>query len=333
MFKIDIGHEPPRAASDVADPGQVIRFHTFARADRAMRQCIAEMHTCETVEELSRFLEAEDLLIDALHLFDPAMAHAIAEAEAEIRACLTAGSDPRPAEPGTSQDAQQPTSASSAMKGNTMFNFDAGAGGSEGPWLAWSARGTQDGTVPPRSFYIRDEAGKTPFDISAGIVLDIWNMKTGWQKSEGIAGKAPEWVWNPTISQMVPQPGDDYKKGIQIRVALGGGKAATWEQAGAAAWNAFASLVPAIQAGPGDQSMLPLVRMTGAKVEQYARGGTVIPQMEIVKWVPRPDCLKADFQPPAQPAPAQPQAAAPVAPAAPAQPAAPAAEVPADVAF
>ena len=31
------------------------------------------------------------------------------------------------------------------------FNFDlGGGGGGEGPWLAWSARGTLDGTVAPK---------------------------------------------------------------------------------------------------------------------------------------------------------------------------------------
>ena len=329
MFKIDTGSQPPTPKSSVVDETQRIVFTTFARADRAKRQIIENLWTCETLEDLSNYLEGESLLIDALYLYNPAMAHEIAEAEAECRACLTASAHPSRAEPGTSQDAQQPNPASLAMKGKTMFNFDAGAGGSEGPWLQWSARGTQDGAVPPRSFYVRDEGGKTPFDMSNGIVLDIWNMKTGWQRSEGIAGKAPEWKWNPTPAQMLPSPGDDYKKGIQIRVALGGGKAATWEQAGAAVWNAFAELVPAIQAGATDQALLPLVRMTGAKVEQYARGGTVIPTLEVVKWVPRPDCLKADA-----PTIATAPAAAPQAPAQPAPaPAAPAASVPADVAF
>lgn len=328
MFKIDTGTKRPTPKSAAVEDSQRIVFTTFARADRAKRQVIENLWTCETTEDLTDYLDGESLLVDALHLFDPAMAHEVAEAEAECRACLTASTHPSRAEPGTSQDAQQPNPASSAMKGKTMFNFDAGAGGSEGPWLQWSARGTQDGAVPPRSFYVRDEGGKTPFDVSNGIVLDIWNMKTGWQKSEGIAGKAPEWKWNPTPAQMMPSPGDDFKKGIQIRVALGGGKSATWEQAGAAVWNAFAELVPAIQAGANDQSLLPLVRMTGAKVEQYARGGTVIPTLEIVKWVPRPDCLKADAPAidtgtTAQPAP-QP---------APDAPAAPAAAVPADVAF
>lgn len=174
------------------------------------------------------------------------------------------------------------------------FDFDAGAGGSEGPWLVWSARGTQDGAVPPKTFYIRDQDGKEPFDLTKGVVMDVENMRSGWQRSEGLAGVAPEWRWNASVGRMEDQPGDDWKKGIQIRCAIGGGKVATWEQAGAAAWNGFVGIVPALQAGPGD-GKLPLVRLADTKLQQFKRGSTVEPVLEVVKWVPRPDCLKPDY--------------------------------------
>lgn len=175
------------------------------------------------------------------------------------------------------------------------FDMDQGAGGGEGPWLAWSAKGTDDGKVDPRNFYIRDGDVKTQFDgFKTGVILDIVNMKTGWQKGEGAKGVAPEWKWNPSISQMAPKPGDDYKKGFSIRCAVGGGKTANWEQAAVGSWNAFTALIPALQSGPGDGS-LPLVRMTGHKLEQFAKGSTSTPVLEVVKWVPRPDCLKEGF--------------------------------------
>jgi hypothetical protein len=193
---------------------------------------------------------------------------------------------------------------------NAFNNFDTGNSGSEGPWLSWSARGTLDGEIPAKSFFLREEGGKkTAFNgFGNGVVLDITNMKTGWQRSEGITGQAPDWKWNDTVSQMKPQPGEDYKKGFQIKCAIGGGKSATWEQAGAASWNAFVALVPALQQQPGPD-MLPLVKLTGTKLQQFKKGSTVEPVLEVVKWVPRPDCLKegvaAGFATePAQPAPA-----------------------------
>ena len=195
------------------------------------------------------------------------------------------------------------------------FSFDTGNTGSEGPWIQWSARGTQDGSVPPKSFYLRDEGGKQTFNgfSEHGVVLDVEKMKTGWQRSDGVIGQAPDWKWNPSVSQMQPQPGDDYKKGFSIPCAIGQGKTATWEQAGAAAWNAFVGIVPQLEQQP-EPNTLPLVKMTSTKMQQFKRGSTVEPVLEIVKWVPRPDCLKDGAAAgvatePAQPAQAETQAA------------------------
>lgn len=180
---------------------------------------------------------------------------------------------------------------------NAFTNFDTGgSGGSEGPWLQWSARGTLDGAIPAKSFLIRDADGKTKFDgfDGNGAVLDISGMKTGWCYSSGATGEAPDWKMNASLSAFAPDPssGDrDYKKGFKIRCAIGGGKTASWDQAGASVWNAFVALVPALQQQPSPD-MLPLVRCTGSKFEQFKRGSTNTPILEVVKWVPRPDCLK-----------------------------------------
>lgn len=205
---------------------------------------------------------------------------------------------------------------------NAFANFDAGNTGSEGPWISWSARGTQDGSVPPRSFMLRDSDGKSKFDgfEQNGVVLDIENMQTGWCYSDGIAGQAPEWKMNQTVAHMMPSPGDGWKKGFKMRVAIGGGKTASWDQAGAAAWNAFVALVPALREGPAGK--LPLVKITDTRLEQFKRGSTVTPILSVVQWVDRPDCLKdggttIDTGEPASAAPTAPAPApAPAAPAA-----------------
>ena len=193
-----------------------------------------------------------------------------------------------------------------------MFEFDTGSSGVGGPFLQWSARGTQDGMVPPKSFYIRDGGDKTPYDATKGMVLDITKMKTGWQKSEGIAGVAPEWKWNPSINQMMQAPGDEWKKGFSIPVATGGGQTATWEQAATASWQALVDLAPQLQQQPGPD-MLPLVRLTDTKAMQFKRGSTISPVLTIVKWVPRPDALKDGAQAgiATEPAPAPKAAPAP----------------------
>lgn len=202
-----------------------------------------------------------------------------------------------------------------------MFTIDLGNDGASGPFLAWSARGTQDGSVPAQSFFVRDGSNKRAHDMSKGFVMDIDSLKTGWQKSEGIAGIAPEWKWNPTPSQMMASPGEEWKKGMSVKCAIGGGQVATWEQSGAAVWQALTGLVPALSQRP-DPNKLPLVRMTQAQLLQFKRGSTVVPVLEVTQWVDRPDCLKEGVaagialeptpapqpapQPVAQPAPIQP---------------------------
>lgn len=171
-----------------------------------------------------------------------------------------------------------------------MFELDTGSNGVGGPFLQWSARGTQDGSVPAKSFYIRDGGDKTPYDATKGFVLDIAKMKTGWQRSEGIAGIAPEWHWNHSVSQMMQSPGEEWKKGFSIPVAIGGGATATWEQAGTAAWQALTDLAPSLQNQP-NPNQLPMVKITDTKAMQFKRGSTVSPVLSIVKWVNRPDCL------------------------------------------
>ena len=116
-----------------------------------------------------------------------------------------------------------------------MFEIDLGNTGSDvSTFLGWSARGTQDGAIRARQFYLRDGAAKDEYEAAQtnGFVIDLDSLKTGWQKSEGIAGVAPEWKWNPSVNQMMAKPGDDWKKGISVKCAIGGGKVAMWEQAG-----------------------------------------------------------------------------------------------------
>jgi hypothetical protein len=200
-----------------------------------------------------------------------------------------------------------------------MFNLDTGSDGVGGPFLQWSARGTMDGSVPAKTFYIRDGGDKTPYDATKGMVLDIAKMKTGWQKSEGIAGVAPEWKWNHSVSQMMQSPGEEWKKGFSIPVAIGGGETATWEQAGTAAWQALTDIAPTLQNQP-DPNQLPMVKITDTKAMQFKRGSTVSPVLSIVKWVDRPDCLKDGAAAGIAMDPPAPKAApaAPVVPAAPA---------------
>jgi hypothetical protein len=106
-----------------------------------------------------------------------------------------------------------------------------------------------------------------------------------------MAGVAPEWKWNPNVNQMMQKPGDEYKKGFSVKCAIGGGKVAMWEQAGAGVWSALADLAPLLTEQPAAGQM-PLIKMKEAKELKFTKGSTCYPIFEIVKWVDKPDCLK-----------------------------------------
>lgn len=175
------------------------------------------------------------------------------------------------------------------------FDLDTGPQGSEGPWFNWSARGTQDGAIPARTFYINDsDKNKMPVDASKGIVLDIENMKTGWQSGGGV-GIAPDWVLGSSPARLPEKPNEDAKKGFQIPVAVGGGKVAQWNQAGAGAWGAVADIAKALGEGAAaNPGKLPVVVHDGVKELKFKMGSTAQPILKIVKWVDRPDCLKIE---------------------------------------
>lgn len=187
------------------------------------------------------------------------------------------------------------------------FVIDTGESGSAGPWISWSSNGSAEKGFPPRSWVLRDKAedgGKLETVVPAfasGCILDLDTLKLGWEK-DGAAGMAPERRWNPSISQSTPRPDESKKqsgafawsKALSIRCAIGNGKAATWEQGSFGAYDAFAKLSKQIMAQyPGDNT-LPLVKQTGVEKRTLPSGSANIPILEIVKWVPRPDCLKAD---------------------------------------
>jgi hypothetical protein len=338
-FAFDSGGSEWQAKSAVADETMSIRFTSWTKADRIRRQIIEQIQELETVAEVDAYTAAESLAIDALHLFDPGMSATITDAATEQRAMILHGLNPysptanaRPAQPGTAQTPATATRQNQETKTLT-FAFDAGGSGSEGPWLTWSARGTQDRSVPPETFYIRDGDDKAPTDaFETGVVMDIYAMKTGWQQSDAVVGQPPERRWNATPARFEPQPGDDWKRGFEVRCAIGGGKTATWEQAGAAVWGAMASL--AVQFNGGPDGKLPLVKKTGVKQIQFKRGSTAEPVLQVVKWVDRPACLKdgaaAGFDTGASsPAPAPTPAPAPAPTPAPAV----SASVPADIEF
>ena len=138
-----------------------------------------------------------------------------------------------------------------------------------------------------------------------GCVMDLDSLKLGWEK-DGAKGMAPERRWNPSISQQTPRPDESKKmtgaftwtKALSVRMAIGGGQSATWEQGSFGAYDAFSKLAKAIQdqwtANSQNGALLPLVKQTDVIKRDMPSGSTNIPVLTLIKWVPRPDCLKAN---------------------------------------
>ena len=193
-----------------------------------------------------------------------------------------------------------------------MFNIDVGeTGGSQGPWITWSSNGSADKGLPSKSWVLRgkDDLGNKSETahpaFTSGCVMDLDTLKLGWEK-DGAKGMAPERRWNPSISQATPRPDESKKlsgsfawsRALSVRLAIGGGQAATWEQGNFSAYEAFTRLSKQITAEWSAKSqngaLLPLVKQTGVEQRDLPSGKANIPILEVTQWVPRPDCLKAD---------------------------------------
>lgn len=200
-----------------------------------------------------------------------------------------------------------------------MFEIDTGAegGGSKGPWISFKPKGSAKHGLPYKAWALREktESGSTIARFTAfenpGIVLDIYvkgaelcgSLKLGWSKSDGETGKAPERRWNasPLKSEQRPteektaQGGYVWRNALSVRTAIGGGATATWEDEGWGCYKGFSALIKQINAGfKANEGLCPLVRCTGYADEGSGNSATSVPLFEIVKWVPRPDCLKED---------------------------------------
>ena len=158
-------------------------------------------------------------------------------------------------------------------------------------FFSWSARGTQDGIIPPQKFYLNSDGEKSVCEeiSKTGILFDIYNLRTGWQR---FSGSGVEWVWNDDLIHYKPKPeGDDWKQGFEVMTCIGKDQTAVWSQSGTASMRALSHLSK--QLSKADGKLLPLVKHTGTEPLKFKSGtSTAIPTLEVVKWLPRPSILE-----------------------------------------
>ena len=122
-------------------------------------------------------------------------------------------------------------------------------------------------------------------DVSQGMVIDTTELRTGWQ-----CGETNKWQFNPSYSKMQPRPGDTWKKGLSVPVAIGQGKVALWMASGATAWDCLAYLGQQLAQCP-QPGHVPLVMHEGNAEGRYEARTWVYPLLKVQSWMPRPESL------------------------------------------
>ena len=324
MFRIDTGttSQPPMAKSALCDDTQSIQFTNWTRADRAKRQTIEALQSCETPEELQDYIKSESLLIDALFLFDPVMAEDIAEAEQEHRAHLVNGAASllrNCAEPRTAVSVPQ------EKERKPMFHIDTGnSDGPRGPFLSYKQRAGQG--MGDGSWYLREKDGEEwsytdmTDTMRNGVVADIFathdgqlggTLQLGYIKFN--EGSAPDRSWWASPLKSEPRPDDSktpsggfaWQNIMSFRVAIGGGRDAQLDVSGWGGYKGMTALIGLLNQGFADNiGKCPLIQYTGFRVEGSGAKRLHVPEWTVAQWVDRPACLKPEA-PQIAPAPAE----------------------------
>jgi hypothetical protein len=155
--------------------------------------------------------------------------------------------------------------------------------------------------------YSEGEWTKQQVDVTTTFqgVFDLPGMWKGWVRFPRSA--APELAMVP-VNEEYPEepPGDDFKEGIRVLVALGpelGGGIRELMSTSIGMWNAMDALYTAYEAAaPQHPGQLPLVKLVDVIEVRNAAGTSFEPKFEIIAWVPRPVELVVG-RPPAPAAP------------------------------
>lgn len=173
------------------------------------------------------------------------------------------------------------------------FNDSSSGSGVEG-YIAWTSKGTEDESVSAKNFYYRNSSGdKITIDEfkGDGVIMDIYNMKTGWQRfyPDGTV----EWVWNDDLKNWKAKPSDEHKQGISIKCAIDN-KVFIWSQSGVAVVEGFKTLAQELASIQIKGNKLPKVKIKSVRTEKFKVGSTNIPVLEVAGWEERPFVLELD---------------------------------------
>lgn len=177
-------------------------------------------------------------------------------------------------------------------------------GGDFDPYLKYNAKAGRWYTKP-------DGQGAEEYEVAnMTAVFDIPNIKTGWFLFS--AGAAPDKRFDPSLSEALAKPGENFKRGFELKVFsdknIGGVR--EFASTAGAVIDAMNAVYDAYQAAPeAATGKLPVVQCTGVTPITGKHGTNYQPTLGIVAWVDRPVELAGD--PPKAPPAASPPPPAP----------------------
>ncbi len=125
-------------------------------------------------------------------------------------------------------------------------------------------------------------------------IFDMDNIKTGWFLL--VPGAAPIKQFDPSLTEMLPKPGDTHKRGFQLNIYSDknlGGVREFMATAGVVI-EAMNDLHTDWEANKGaNPGKLPIVKCVGVSAITSKHGKNYRPQLEIVGWAERPAELGA----------------------------------------
>lgn len=162
--------------------------------------------------------------------------------------------------------------------------------------------------LPQNRWTLSDGGDPKTLDMTAGIAIDIANVKFGWLK---IAVGARDWQEWPSPSQATPKPQEldvdgkpAYKQGFDVNCWTGDGTQAQFSNNSYGTGQFIAKLYNEAEKHPEfTQGMVPVVSVSSSTPVVVGKGTSYDLGFTIVKWVKPPT---GDAQPAAAaPAPAQ----------------------------
>lgn len=162
------------------------------------------------------------------------------------------------------------------------------------------------------SWSMSSENGMQPFQFTQAI-FDFENIKTGWCKI--MEATAPEWVLDPSLTQMAQKPeGDNWKRGFKVDLFSKSmfGDANPVREFATSGTGAVMGINNVYEQYEAEKSAnagkVPVVEFQGGVPTKVGKGNTSVPTLVITKWAERPAELQgqaatAQSQPVQQEAP------------------------------